>query len=137
MCLGGNTAPNPLKGFGEAFLGAALAGNAWLCHSPCSVGVVGSWLGFFENGVTSAGSGREGEAALAEPSRSWIGEFSTPCFLCSGRAVTRGGHRAAHASVILWFVQMMLRNSFWLSAKAWERFALLAVRCPQPGEQEP
>lgn len=74
MCLGGSTAPNPFKGFGEARLQPWVL--PWLAMpgsvtSPCSVGVVGSWLAFFENVVTSSGSGREGEAALAEPSRSW------------------------------------------------------------------
>lgn len=107
MCLGSSTAsdspmpPERLWRSIPAAVSAALAGNVTLASvtSPCRrcVGVVGSCLGFFGNGVTGAGSGREGEAALAEPSRSWSWGILHPLFPVHSRALTRGGHRGARA----------------------------------------
>lgn len=83
----------------------ALAGNACLgsVASPCRrrVGAAVSLLGFFENGVTSAGSGGEGEAVLAEPSRSRSWGVLHPLLPVHG-AVTRGGHREARARGLAW-----------------------------------
>lgn len=81
MCLGSSPAPDSpkalIKRLWRSIPAAVGAGPGWQClasvTSPCRrrVGGVGSWLGFFENGVTGSGSGREGEAALSEPSRGW------------------------------------------------------------------
>lgn len=105
------------RGAGHAWVWQQSLQEMWGCSSVLA-GFLGKWH--------KCRGGEKGKQRWQSSPEAGIGESSTPCFLSTGRAVARGGHRGARAqgSVILWFVQMILRNSFCLSAKAWERFGL-------------